>query len=106
MIDRLKVLSDCTEIAHARIQQEFADINPVVGVSRKLRQAGIPADVLTIDCLKSGKRIIVILHDEAPNLVRYQFSYKDQDPGDVFENLEFSALSEENLYDWMKSYFS
>ena len=102
----LEHLSNCVEIAHTRIQKDYTAMNPVVGVSQKLRPLGIPADVMTIDCLKTKKRIIVVLHDEMPSIVRFQFSYIDRDPGDDFHSIALSDFSEKHLYDWMKDYFS
>jgi len=100
----LAIISDFLTEAHTRIQQDFSNLDPVVGVSRKMRDVGIPADAITIDCLKSGKRIIVILHDEQADIIRYQFSLRDQDPGDEFDVLALEALSAQTLYDWMKDY--
>lgn len=104
--DPLETLSDYVTEAHARIQKDFNDINPVVGVSRKLRALGINADTMTIDCLKTGKRIIVILQDELPDVVRYQFSFIKQDPSDDFEVLKMEALTSNDFYEWMRDYFS
>ncbi|MEH6466650.1 MAG: hypothetical protein V7722_03385 [Porticoccus sp.] len=102
----LSLLSDAISEAHVRIQADFEEINPVVGVSQKMRSHGIPVDMVTIDCLKSGKRIIVILHDEQPDIVSYQFSFKAEDPDDKFETIPLSELTAQTLYDWIKSYFS
>lgn len=102
----LSLLSDAATEAHVRIQEDFEDINAVVGVSQKMRSQGIPVDMMTIDCLKSGKRIIVILDDEQPDIVSYQFSFKDQDPEDKFEIIPLSELTDQTLYEWIKSYFS
>lgn len=102
----LKALCDLTTEAHTRIQQDFQDINPVVGVNQKMRDAGIPADVMTIDCLKSGKRIIIILHDQQADVVNYQFCFKDKDPSDDFSQLPVSELTSQTIYDWIKGYFS
>lgn len=101
----LEDLCDLTTAAHTRIQQDFKTLDPVVGVSQKMRAGGIPADVMTIDCLKSGKRIIIILHDQQPETLIYQFSFKDKEPGDEFENMPATELKEETLYSWMKDYF-
>lgn len=107
MIDeQLKNLCDYTTEAHTRIQKDFQDINPVVGVSQKMREAGIAADAMTIDCLRTGKRIIVILQDAQPDIVFYQFSFKDKDPDDAFEQLNYSELTPNVIYEWMKGYFS
>jgi hypothetical protein len=103
---KLELLSDYVTEAHSRIQQTFDNINPVVGLSRGMRSVGIPADAMTIDCLKTDKRIIIILHDDSPDILQYQFSYKDKDPADEFQNLSIDQLSEEILYNWMVSYFN
>jgi hypothetical protein len=104
--NNLEILSDLITDAHTRIQKNFKTINPVVGVSRGMRSVGIPADAMTIDCLKTGKRIIIILNDQQPEILQYQFSYKDQDPSEEFMTLAFEKLSEQVLYDWIKDYFS
>lgn len=104
-----QALLDMSEIAseaHGRIQQDFADINPVIGVMQGMRKMGIPADVMTIDCLVSKKRILVVLHDEHPGLVQYQFTFSDQDPGDDYQALKSEDVSSDTLYDWIKDYFS
>lgn len=102
----LKILCDLVTEAHTRIQQDFKHINPVVGVNQKMRDIGVPADAMTIDCLKSGKRIIVILHDQQPDTINYQFCFKDKDPDDAFSQLAFHELTAQTLYDWIKGYFS
>ncbi len=104
--ERLKTLCDVTTEAHTRIQKDFESIDPVVGVSQKMRDSGVPADAMTIDCLKTGRRIIVILTDAQPDLVHYQFSYKDKDPEDAFFQIPYSDLNDETMYNWMKDYFS
>lgn len=104
--ENLKKLCDLVTEAHTKIQKDFKNIDPVVGVNQRMRKAGIPVDVMTIDCLKSGKRIIIVLHDELPDIVRYQFSFKDQDPSDEFESLSASELELQVVYGWIKGYFS
>jgi len=101
----LSTLSDFATEAHTRIQQTHKDINPVVGVSRGMRAQGIPADAMTIDCLRTGKRIIIILDDQQPDIVRYQFSFKDKDPSDTFEVIKLDELTASIMYDWMEGYF-
>lgn len=102
----LKTLCDLATEAHTRIQQDFKDINPVVSVNQKMRDNGMPADIMTIDCLKSGKRIIVVLHDQQPDSLNYQFCFKDKDPSDDFNNLPFDQLTADLIYGWIKDYFS
>lgn len=101
----LEELCDLATEAHTRFQQEVADIDPIVGVRQSMRDIGIPVDVMTIDCLKSGKRIIVILDDNQPELVRYQFAWRDKDPEDTFNEMIFADLTADKMLDWMKEYF-
>ena len=92
--------------AHARIQQDIIDLNPIIGVSQKMRQAGVPADLMTIDCLKSGKRIIIILSDLEPTHINYQFSFKNQEFDNHFKQIDANELSATIIYNWMKEYFT
>ncbi len=101
----LELLSDCAEAAHAKIQKDFDYINPIVGINRGMRKIGFPADTMTIDCLRTGKRIIIILHDEQPNILSYQLAFRDKDPSDQFESLNLDKLSAELLYQWIAEYF-
>lgn len=103
--ERLEKLYELATESHALIQRDFKEMNPLVGVNQKMRKMGVPADVMTIDCLKSGRRIILILHDQQPDILSYQFSFKEQEPSGTFETIPFETLSAETLYDWMKSYF-
>lgn len=103
---RLEILSDCAEEAHARIQKDFLTINPVVGLHKGMRDIGFPADTMTIDCLKTQRRIILILHDEQPDILSYQFAFRDKDPSDEFETLAFKEMTTQLLYDWIAKYFS
>ncbi len=70
-----------------------------------MRDSGIPADVMTIDCLKTKKQIIIVLHDGQPEIVSYQFSHKDKIPSTHFETLVASELNSKILFDWIKNYF-
>lgn len=103
--NNLEILCEVATQAHTRIQQDFKDINPMVSVNRKMRDMGVPVDAMTIDCLKSGKRILLILHDQQPDTVSYQFAYKDKDPDQKFEHIPLSELSDSKLYGWIKDYF-
>ena len=49
--------------------------------------------------------IILILHDHYPEIVNYQFSFKDVDPDDEFEQIAFAELTADTLYGWIRDYF-
>jgi len=102
----LELLSDRASAAHAQIQQDFKTINPVIGVNRGMRTIGIPADAMTIDCLVTDRRILLVLHDELPDSVRLQYTMRNDDPADEFKVVPLAELTESALYCWMRDYFS
>ena len=104
--DPLKTLSDQITEAHTKIQHAHQHINPVVAVRRGLRDTGIPADVMTVDCLRTRKRIMMILHDKEPGTLLYQFGRLDIEASDEFQRKALSDVGVEVLFDWMESYFS
>lgn len=102
----LEKLSEYATDSHTRIQQQFSDISPMVSVNQKMRELGVPADLVMLDCLKSGKRILLVLHDQQPDTLAYQFTFKDEDPDGPFEKVPFADVSADTLYGWMVEYFS
>jgi len=103
--DPLKKLSDMASDAHARIQAAHQHINPVVEVRRGMRDAGIPADVMTIDCLRTRRRITLILHDEQPGTLLYQFVTIEDEVGDRFHSIGLSDVTVQSLVEWIEDYF-
>ncbi|GHD51755.1 hypothetical protein SAMN05216429_101383 [Marinobacter persicus] len=103
--DPLKSLSDMASEAHARIQAAHEHINPVVEVRQGMRNSGIPADVMTIDCLRTRRRITLILHDEQPGVVLYQFITIEKEVGDEFQQLALADMSTDKLFAWIEEYF-
>ncbi|MEX2473921.1 hypothetical protein [Marinobacter sp.] len=103
--DPLKTLSDMASDAHVRIQAAHQHINPVVEVRRGMRDSGIPADVMTIDCLRTRRRITLVLHDKQPGLVLYQFVTIDDEVGTDFRQVPLSDVDVGMLVDWMQTYF-
>ena len=101
----MKTICDIITESHTRIQKDFEDINPMVGVNQKMREMDVPADVVTIDCLKSKKRIILVLHDHYPDIVRYQFTVMDSDPREEFDYVQTDELTSDKIYHWIAGYF-
>jgi len=104
--DPLEKLSEMASEAHTRIQQTYEHINPMLGLRRGLRDSGIPADVMTIDCLRTRRRIVLILHDEQPGTLLYQFLTIEEDPDGDFQLMALSEVGVETLFEWMQDYFS
>lgn len=102
----LKTLSDLVSDAHARIQAAHEHINPVVEVRQGMRDSGIPADVISIDCLRTQRRITLVLHDQQPGTVLYQFVTREEEVSGDFKQIDVTALSSDTLFDWMQNYFA
>ncbi len=103
--DALKILSDHVGDAHARIQATHEHINPVIEVRRGMRDAGIPADVISIDCLRTRRRVTLILHDGQPEVLLYQFVTMEDEVGHDFKQLPLAEVDIEILFGWMQDYF-
>ena len=101
----LKTLSDMAEAAHKRIQQAHQQVNPVLELRRGMRSVGIPADVMTIDCLQTKRRIMMILHDDEPGMLLYQFITLEDEIAEEFERMPLSEASSDTLVLWMQDYF-
>jgi len=102
----LSQIYDFVAEAHANIQRDFSYIDPVVGVITKMRTVGIQADAITIDCLKTGKRILLVCHDAQPDIINLQFCLRNEDPSDDFDNIPIKDVTTKQLYDWMVLNFS
>lgn len=94
-------ISDLAQLAQARIQQE-SDIDPVIAINHGLRKSGFAADALTIVNEKTDKRILMLFHDEKLDIVEYEFGLSSQDPSFQFQEIPFTELTEDKLYEWMK----
>jgi hypothetical protein len=103
--EQLEKLFEIAQAAHVMIQRDFKEIDPLIGVSQNMRASGIPADVMTVDCLKTRRRIIFILHDHQPDLLSYQFGEMDSDPVSDFKSVELTEMTEQTFYDWVTGYF-
>ena len=102
----LKTLSDMAEAAHKRIQQAHQQVNPVLELRRGMRSVGIPADVMTIDCLQTKRRIMMILHDDEPGMLLYQFITLEDEIAEQFERMPLSEASTTTIFHWMQDYFA
>jgi hypothetical protein len=102
----LQSLSDLTETAHARLQSEYADINPMVSLRSGMREVGIPADMINVDCMRTRRRILLILHDDYPDSLLYQFTDLDQEAGNDFQQMALDEVGVDTLFAWMRDYFA
>ena len=102
----LQTLSDLTETAHARLQEQYSDINPMVSLRSGMREVGIPADMINVDCMQTRRRILLILHDEYPDSLLYQFTDLEQEAGNDFQQMPLNEVTVDTLFTWMRDYFA
>lgn len=95
-------LSEIAKLAQADIQAAFPDVDPIIGISHNLRNAGFAADTLTIDNRANDTRIIMILHDHKPALVDYEFASISKDPTFEFNEIQLTELTQAKLFEMMK----
>ncbi|CAH0990173.1 hypothetical protein SIN8267_00258 [Sinobacterium norvegicum] len=98
---RVYPLSDIAALAQAAVQQQNIGIDPVIGISHRLREAGFDADMLTIENKATDRRILLVLHDDQPDTVDVEFGRGSEDPRFAFEKIKLSALTEALFIDWM-----
>ncbi len=102
---RLETLYQMVNEAHVNIQASHKQINPIVEVRQSMRASGVPADVLTIDCLRTNQRILFILHDQQPEIVCYKFMPRDSEDLTGFTEIALAELTTDLLFDWMQERF-
>ena len=62
-------VADLAPEVHQRLADEDSPIKAVFEVRQSMRGGGFPADLLTIDCHKSQKRILCVFHDQMPGVL-------------------------------------
>ncbi|NVK38350.1 MAG: hypothetical protein HWE18_10520 [Gammaproteobacteria bacterium] len=94
-------LSDIAKLAQAQIQQDFPELDPIIGISHNLRNAGFAADTLTIDNIRNDKRIVMIVFDDQPEQVQYEYCRISQDPNFEFTIIALNDLTQDQFYAMM-----
>lgn len=105
MNNRLKDLSELVAKANDTLTDQHPQINTIMGITDKtLRQQGIQADAITVECAALNKKIVILLHDGKPDIVGVALGNKE---GDISSSTEHAAtkLSEDFIVEVMKSYF-
>lgn len=90
----LKNLSELVAKANDLFYSKFEHIDTVMGIMDKtLRNQGMSADAITIDCIALGKKIVILIHDDKPNVVSIALGNKD---GNIYSSSEYviSEISE------------
>ncbi len=94
-------LGDIAALAQKKFQDQYRNIDPIIGINRQLRKQGFAIDIMTIDCQASQKRVTLLVEDAKPESAGYQFGKISQDPDSHFESMAIAELSPQGFYDLM-----
>lgn len=76
----LKKISTIVAQANDEFDANNTSIDTVLGmIDKGLRQQGIQADAVTIDCVPLDKKIVFLLHDQKPDSVTVALGNKSGD---------------------------
>ncbi len=101
MKSKLQNLSELVARAGDIFESKAGAIDTLMGIMDKtLRNQGIPADAVTIDCIPLNKRIVILLHDDKPDFVSIALGNKE---GDIYSSSEheLSTISETKIVEIM-----
>ena len=91
MNSTLQNLSEIVARANDMFYSKFDHIDTLMGIMDKnLRKQGINADAITIDCVMLKKKVVILIHDDKPDVVDIALGNKD---GDILSSSEY-VLSE------------
>ena len=105
MNNRLKNISDMVAKASDLFSSKFDEVDTLMGImDKKLRNQGMKADAVTIDCIPQKKKIVVLIHDDKPDVVEVALGNK---AGDIYSSAEYgmNELSEIVIFGIMETHF-
>jgi len=87
---KLQNLSEIVARANDVFYSKFDNIGTLMGIMDKtLRNQGIKADAITIDCIALDKKIVLLLHDDKPDVVDIALGNKE---GDIYSSSEYELV--------------
>jgi hypothetical protein len=85
---------------------KFDNIDTIMGITDKtLRNQGMKADAITIDCIALDKKIVILIHDDKPDVVNIALGNKE---GDIYSSSEYDLvqISEAVIVEIMEANFT
>tara|TARA_R110001583_G_scaffold22377_3_gene83962 strand:+ start:6403 stop:6795 length:393 start_codon:yes stop_codon:yes gene_type:complete len=105
MREPLKNLSDNIAKANDLFYELNTRIDTVIGILDKtLRQQGMQADAVSIECIPLNKKIIFLLHDAKPTQVDIALGNREGDISSSSQCL-ITDLNVEKIVEYMTDYF-
>ena len=90
MNSKLQNLSEIVARANDVFDSKFDTIDTLMGIMDKtLRDQGMKADAITIDCIALDKKIVLLIHDDKPDVVNIALGNKD---GDIYSSSEYELV--------------
>jgi hypothetical protein len=87
MNNNLKTLSEIVANAIDQFSSQFDNIDTLMGIMDKtLRNQGMAADAITVDCKSKDKKIVLLIHDAKPDVVEIALGNK---AGDIYSSSEY-----------------
>lgn len=87
---KLHNLSEIVARANDVFYSKFDNIDTLMGIMDKtLRNQGMKADAITIDCIALDKKIVILIHDDKPDVVNIALGNKE---GDIYSSSEYELV--------------
>jgi hypothetical protein len=105
MKSKLQNLSEIVARANDVFYSKVDNIDTLMGIMGKtLRNRGMKADAITIDCIALDKKIVILLQDDKPDVVDIALGNKE---GDIYSSSEYelAKLSEAVIVEIMEANF-
>jgi hypothetical protein len=89
MNNKLKNLSEIVANASDQFSSKYDNVDTLMGIMDKtLRNKGMAADAITIDCKSQNKKIVLLSHDAKPDVVEITLGNK---AGDIYSSSEYAC---------------
>jgi hypothetical protein len=102
----LKSLSELVAKANDAFYAKHHKADTVMGIMDKtLRQQGMPADAVTLDCMALDKKVVFLLHDNKPDSVSVAIGNKAGDIHSSFDH-DMATLTEATVISLLETHFT
>ncbi|KKO50167.1 hypothetical protein VT06_01510 [Arsukibacterium sp. MJ3] len=101
----LKSLSELVAKANDAFYAKHQQADTLMGImDNTLRQQGLPADAVTLDWVALDKKMVFLLHDDAPGMVSIAMGNK---AGDIYASAEhnMATLTEATVVSLLETHF-
>ena len=98
-------LAEVVAKANDIFYSKYAHLDTLMGImDQSLRKQGMKADVITLDCVNQDKKIVFLIHDDSPELVRVALGNK---AGEIFSSSQYdtNTLCETAVLSIMQAHF-